>query len=60
MLDPKMRAEMDQARATLCETFPPLWAAMHERLKECFSEQQAWELLRIHVFAMSGGKGMLG
>ena len=59
MLDPKVGAQLGQAQAAMCETFPPLWAAMHEKLKEVFTEQQVWELLRIHVFAMSGGKGCL-
>ena len=59
MLDPKIRAQMDQAQAAMCETFPSLWSSMHEKLKEEFTEQQAWELLRIYVFAMAGGKGFL-
>ena len=59
MLDPKMRADVDQALAAMCETFPSLWSSMHEKLKEEFTEQQAWELLRIYVFATSVGKGFL-
>jgi len=38
MLDPKARAQLDQAQAAMCGTFPPLWAAMHEKLKEVFTE----------------------
>ena len=59
MLDPKVSAQLDQAQAALCEALPPLWASLHRELKKVFTEQQAWELLRIHVFAMSGGKGCL-
>jgi len=57
MIDPKTRADMDQAQAALCELLPPLWKDVYEGLKKHFSEQQSWELLIVYVFATSGGKG---
>jgi hypothetical protein len=59
MLDPKEMAKLDQSGALLSETMPSLVRGLYNGYKEVFTEQQAWELVRITVFAMSGGRGVL-
>ena len=56
MLDDKKRAELEQGRAELREVLPVLWKEMYTGLKENFNDQQSWELLKVVVFAQSGGK----
>lgn len=56
MLDPKKQAVFDQSSAECGETLPQLWSSIYKGLKEKFSERQAWQLLKIVIFAHSGGK----
>ena len=60
MLDPVKRAEIDQGRAAMGETLPPLSAELYRRLseREEFTDAQAFELVKVVVFAMCGGKGV--
>lgn len=52
MLDPKVISDIEQGAATSAE----LIKNYHNELKKQFSEQQAWELLKVMVSALFGGK----
>jgi hypothetical protein len=58
MLDDKRRAELDQGMAEMGESMPKIWKSLYSGLKEEFTEAQAWELLKVAVFANMGGKGV--
>jgi len=60
MIDPAKLAEFDQGRAFMAEVLPTTWVAMYEKLREEFGEPKAWELMKVIVFAQSGGKGITG
>ena len=55
MLDAKMISDLEQSAALSAE----LLKSTYEELKERFSEEKAWELIKVVVFALYGGKGML-
>ena len=58
MLDPKQRAEIDQANATLKEMLPPLWWALYKGcLKEGFTEYQAMSIVIAYVSAQAKVEG---
>ena len=52
MLDPKQRAELDQASSALSEMLPQLWRAMYLGLMfEGFTEAQSLELVKAYITA---------
>lgn len=54
MLDPKMRADLDQAQAALVESVPPmLWGLFLEYRRVGFTEAQAMDLVKTQLAAMS-------
>ena len=53
MLDPKQQHEAEQGAAYLTEFLPPSWWGIYSGcIKEGFSEQQAFELVRCWMMAM--------
>lgn len=53
MLDAKMIFDIEQSTTMLVEMIK----TFHEELKNQFSEEQAWELLKVFMFTICGGKG---
>jgi len=52
----RIKAEAEQAQAWLCDTLPPMWKRMYDRLiSEGFSEKQSLTLLKTYVHASAGG-----
>lgn len=50
MLDERQNAEMDQNISNLAETYPRLWWAMFDSLKDRgFTESQALELVKEYI-----------
>lgn len=59
MLDPKKQALLDQASSHLQESVPSMIRGLYVGLIEEFNdEQKAWELTKVALFAMMGGKGI--
>lgn len=58
MLDPKKRAEFDQARQTMLEVLPSLCFQLYQEFqKEGFTKEEAWELVKVYLanFGRSNG-----
>ena len=54
MIDPKIISDIEQGAATSAEVIK----SYHNELKKQFSEQEAWDLLKVIVSALFGGKGV--
>lgn len=60
MLDDKIRADFDQAKSTLAETFPPWWRELYVScIREGFSEEESMDLVKTYILSCSpnGVKG---
>jgi hypothetical protein len=56
MINPKQRAELEQAQAMLVETLPPLWRGLYlNSVKEGFTKVQALELVKTFILSSASG-----
>lgn len=53
MLDPKLRVELDQGRALISETVPPLCRSLYLGfIDQGFTEAEAMELIKAYIASM--------
>ncbi len=56
-MKPEDVQKYDQASAFIAEAMPPFWRQLFDGcVKEGFSEDQALQLVKAHLFASAGGK----
>jgi len=52
MLDPKQRAEMDQAMEGLVELLPPMWRRLYTAcIAEGFTETESFALVKVYILS---------
>lgn len=55
MLDDEKRAEFDRLAQEAGEVMPMIWKAMYSELKQRFTKEEAFELLKVYIHGVSGG-----